>query len=162
MTMVTCSACGKPICPDCMVYSAVGIKCAECARLPRSARVTLKGRRFLLAVAVGLAVGTGVGFAYYYILGAINFFFFFFFVAAGIGYLIGEAVKRASGYYRGRTTALVAAFSTIWAFLLPPLIAALVSFGASWNVVVFALTGRGIINWIVMAFSAYLAWSRNR
>jgi membrane associated rhomboid family serine protease len=30
-TGVSCSNCGRPICPDCMVYAAVGIKCPECA-----------------------------------------------------------------------------------------------------------------------------------
>ena len=99
--MVTCSACGKPLCPDCMVFSAVGIKCRECAKMPRSALVTLKRGRLLRAVAAGLGAGTAVGFAYYYILGSIGFFFFFFFVAAGIGYLVGEAVRRASGHYHG-------------------------------------------------------------
>ena len=161
-TMVTCSACGKPICPDCMVYTAVGIKCKECAKMPRSARVILSGKRFLWAIAAGLWAGAALGFAYYYILGSIGFFFLFFFVAAGIGYLVGEAVSRASGRYHGLKTALVAAFSTMWAFLLPPVTAAFISYGVSWNVVVFALSTRGIINWLVMAFAAYLAWNRNR
>ncbi len=161
-TMVTCSACGKPICPDCMVYSAVGIKCKECARMPRSSRVTLSTKRFLWALAAGLWAGTALGFAYYYILGSIGFFFLFFFVAAGIGYLVGEAVSRASGRYHGLKTAVVAALSTLWAFLLPPVTAAFISYGVSWNVVVFTLSTRGIINWLVMAFAAYLAWNRNR
>jgi B-box zinc finger len=161
-TMVTCSACGKPICPDCMVYTAVGIKCKECAKMPRSARVTLSGGRFLRAVAAGLGVGAALGFAYYFILGSIGFFFLFFFVAAGIGYLVGEAVSRASGRYHGRRTAVVAALSTLWAFLIPPVTAAFISYGVSWNVVVFAVSTRGIINWLVMAFAAYLAWNRNR
>ncbi len=30
-TAVSCSNCGRPICTDCMVFSAVGIKCPECA-----------------------------------------------------------------------------------------------------------------------------------
>jgi len=145
-----------------MVYSAVGIKCAECARMPRSSRVTLKHGRLLRAVGAGLGAGTAVGFAYYYILGAIGFFFLFFFVAAGIGYVIGEAVARASGHYRGTPTGVVAAVSTLWAFLVPPLFAALLSFGVTWDVVVFALSSRGVINWVVMAIAAYLAWSRNR
>ena len=115
-TLVTCSACGKPLCPDCMVFSAVGIKCRECATMPRSSRVTLKSGRLLRAVAAGLGAGTAVGFAYYYILGSIGFFFFFFFVAAGIGYLVGEAVLRAAGHYHGLQTAVVAALSTVWAF----------------------------------------------
>lgn len=129
--------------------------------MPRSARVTLKQGRLLRAVAAGLGAGTAVGFAYYVILGSIGFFFFFFFVAAGIGYLIGEAVARASGRYRGRSTALVAASSTVWAFVFPPVVAAVVSLGVSWDAVVFTISSRGIINWVVMAFSAYLAWSRN-
>jgi hypothetical protein len=124
--------------------------------------VTLKQGRLLRAVVAGLGAGTAVGFAYYFILGAVGFFFFFFFVAAGIGYLIGEAVVRASGHYRGVQTAVVAALSTVWAFLLPPIVAGFLSFGVHWDVVVFSLSGRGIINWVVMVFAAYLAWSRNR
>jgi membrane associated rhomboid family serine protease len=30
-TAVSCSNCGRPICTDCMVFSAVGIKCPDCA-----------------------------------------------------------------------------------------------------------------------------------
>jgi membrane associated rhomboid family serine protease len=30
-TAVTCSNCGRPICTECMVFAAVGIKCPECA-----------------------------------------------------------------------------------------------------------------------------------
>jgi hypothetical protein len=145
-----------------MVYSAVGIKCRECAKMPKTARVTLKHGRLLRAVAAGLGAGTAVGFVYYYILGGIGFFFFFFFVAAGIGYLVGEAVRRASGYYRGLQTALVAALSTVWAFVIPPVVSAFLNTGFSWDAVVFTLSSRGIINWVVMAVAGYLAWARNR
>ena len=162
MTMVTCSACGKPLCPDCMVYSAVGIKCKECASLPRSARVTLKTSKLLLAIAAGLWTATALGFAYYYILGSIRLFFVFIFVSAGIGYLVGEVVSRVSGRYHGLKTAIAAAGCSVWAFLLPPITAAFISYGVNWNTVVFALSYRGIINWVVMFFAAYLAWNRNR
>ncbi len=37
-TAVSCSNCGRPICPDCMVYAAVGIKCPECAGQPTGPR----------------------------------------------------------------------------------------------------------------------------
>lgn len=33
-TAVSCSHCERPICTDCMVFSAVGIKCPECAGTP--------------------------------------------------------------------------------------------------------------------------------
>jgi hypothetical protein len=163
MTMVTCSACGKPLCPDCMVFAAVGVKCRECARMPRASRVTLKSHRLLAAAAAGLGAGTAVGFAYYYILGAGGFFFLIFFIAAGIGWLVGEAVIRASGHYRGVKTAAIAAGSTVWAFVFPPLLLATVTSGGfSWHAVIFSVAGRGIINWVVMAIAAFYAWRRNR
>jgi membrane associated rhomboid family serine protease len=33
-TAVRCSNCERPICPDCMIFAAVGIKCPECAGQP--------------------------------------------------------------------------------------------------------------------------------
>ena len=162
LTMVTCSSCAKPLCPDCMVFSAVGIKCKDCARLPRSARAMVRPRKLVLAVAAGLATGIALGFAYYYILGSLRFFFLFMFAAAGIGYLVGEAVSRVSGRFHGWQTASAAAASTLIGFLLPPFTAAFISYGANWQTVVFALGARGIINWVVMVFAAYLAWKRNR
>jgi len=45
-TGVSCSECGRPICPDCMVYAPVGIRCPEHAgRAAGSARVTTGVRR---------------------------------------------------------------------------------------------------------------------
>jgi membrane associated rhomboid family serine protease len=32
VTGVSCSACGRPICPDCMTPTPVGMRCPECAR----------------------------------------------------------------------------------------------------------------------------------
>jgi len=71
-------------------------------------------------------------------------------------------VLRSAGHYHGLQTAVVAALATVWAFLFPPVMASFLSFGVSWDAVVFTLSSRGVINWVVMAFAAYLAWSRNR
>ena len=162
LTMVSCSDCDKPLCPDCMVFSAVGIKCRQCAKMPRSARLTLKPGRLALAAAAGLAPAIALGFAYYYILGSLGFFFLFIFVSAGIGYLVGEAVSRASGRFHGLPTAITAAVATLVGFVLPPLTAAFLSYGVNWQTTVFALGARGIINWLVMLFAAFLAFNRNR
>ena len=40
-TGVSCSSCGRPICPDCMTPSPVGMRCPECAR-QRTAVHTLR------------------------------------------------------------------------------------------------------------------------
>ena len=37
-TAVSCSNCGRPICPDCMTTSPVGMRCPECARQTTKAR----------------------------------------------------------------------------------------------------------------------------
>jgi membrane associated rhomboid family serine protease len=52
-TGVTCSECGRPICPDCMVFAAVGIKCPECAGRATGAKQT--------AQRIGSVAGQGTG-----------------------------------------------------------------------------------------------------
>src|SRR5579884_791124 len=37
-TGVSCSSCGRPICPDCMTPTSVGMRCPECARQRTKAR----------------------------------------------------------------------------------------------------------------------------
>jgi membrane associated rhomboid family serine protease len=45
-TAVACSSCGRPICTECMVFAAVGIKCPECAGQPTGvAKATTRARR---------------------------------------------------------------------------------------------------------------------
>jgi membrane associated rhomboid family serine protease len=44
-TGVSCSSCGRPICPDCMTPTPVGMRCPECAR----ERTTVRTARDLVA-----------------------------------------------------------------------------------------------------------------
>src|SRR5688572_6757995 len=41
-TGVRCSNCGRPICPDCMTSTPVGMRCPECARQRQDVR-TVRG-----------------------------------------------------------------------------------------------------------------------
>lgn len=162
-TMVRCSSCDKPICPDCMVYAAVGIKCAECARMPVSARVTLKAGRMARAIAAGIAAGTALGVAYYYLLLGFRFFFLGWFLAAGIGYLVGEVVIRASGYYHGRKTALIAVACTLWAFVVVTLVASRLVPGVFLDTLVATFfSSRGLLTWVMMGVASFFAWRRTR
>jgi hypothetical protein len=119
-TNVSCSNCGRPICTDCMVYSPVGIKCPECARLPRSARVTLKPNRAARAVAAAFVGGLGIAFGIV-VLQGIGLFF-----ALLLGYLtgiaMGELVLWAGGRYRAPVTGWIAVAGCIWAYSAPYLI----------------------------------------
>jgi membrane associated rhomboid family serine protease len=75
-TGVSCSSCGRPICPDCMTPTSVGMRCPECARertkvrtirsLPRTAVVTqaliaINVIAFLAETATGAPLGGGLG-----------------------------------------------------------------------------------------------------
>ncbi len=55
-TAVTCSTCGRPICTECMVFAAVGIKCPECAGRPTGARAASKRVRGAAATGTGSVV----------------------------------------------------------------------------------------------------------
>jgi MFS family permease len=161
-TLVHCNSCGRPVCPDCMVYSPVGVKCKQCAKQPRSALVTLKGRKLVLTIAAAIGAGTVIGFAYYFVLGLVGFFFLAFFAAAAMGYVVAEAVLRASRYYRGKETAWIAVGGTVWAFFFPLAASAVAGLGVGWNAVVLTFAGRGIINWVVMLVACWIAYQRNR
>jgi membrane associated rhomboid family serine protease len=44
-TGVSCAHCGRGLCPDCMVFTPVGIKCAEHAGVPTGAAKVVQGAR---------------------------------------------------------------------------------------------------------------------
>lgn len=101
-TDLTCTECGKPICPKEMVLTPVGYKCPEHARAAKGQYQFVKPRQ--IALATGMGVVTGIGGA---------------FLVAGIGWggfligivwgsIVSEAVRRASGGHRGGTVGAIA------------------------------------------------------
>ena len=63
-TGVSCSNCGRPICPDCMTSTSVGMRCPECARQGRT-RVrtmrTMTDEPRLTYILIGINVLAGIG-----------------------------------------------------------------------------------------------------
>src|SRR5207247_2892723 len=55
-TGVSCSNCGRPICPDCMTPTPVGMRCPECARERTRVRVGVFGRGTMPATYVLIAL----------------------------------------------------------------------------------------------------------
>jgi len=113
-----------------MVQAAVGIKCRDCARLPRSARVTLKPAVAAKAVAASFAVGTGFGVVLSAV-GGYGFGFGTFLIAYVVGLLCGRAVLAATGRYRAPAVAWIAAAGAAWAYLLPAVVIAIAVGGAA-------------------------------
>jgi membrane associated rhomboid family serine protease len=59
-TAVACSTCGRPICTECMVFAAVGIKCPECAGQPTGLKRTTKRARTSAGTGTGALVTKGL------------------------------------------------------------------------------------------------------
>ncbi|MFL5780229.1 MAG: rhomboid family intramembrane serine protease [Thermoleophilaceae bacterium] len=64
-TGVSCSNCGRPICPDCMTTTSVGMRCPECSRertrvrqLPAASRETPTLTYILIGINVAVALGS--------------------------------------------------------------------------------------------------------
>jgi len=146
-TGVRCSDCGKPICPDCMVPAPVGIKCRECARMPRSARVTLRPQKAARAVGAAFGVGSALGVLLAFAGGA-GLGFFTLIVAYFAGILTGRATLRAAGYHRAESTAWIAAAGAAWAYVCAGIVIA-ASVGGDPRLYVQA------IGLLVAAFFAY-------
>jgi hypothetical protein len=150
-TLVSCSNCGKPICPDCMVHAPVGVKCRDCARMPRSALVRLKPQKAATAIAaaIGAAVPIGVALA---ALNGTGFGFFGFLIAFAVGAVMAEVVTRTSGYYRGRESGAIAAGGSLLAYVIAwqavPLLYAHTHLGSNWVTLQFVFGA-------VAAFIAY-------
>jgi hypothetical protein len=111
-TELTCTECGKPICPKEMVLTPVGYKCPDDARGARGQFQFVKPKQ--LAMALGAAAIAGVGGAF--VVAAIGWGGFF--IGIIWGSLTSEAVRRASGGHRGGTVGAVAAGSIVVGTLL--------------------------------------------
>jgi len=90
-TRLTCSNCGDPICAHCMVSTVVGQKCPRCARQSTRARGYPGSLLLLRAFGAGLAVAA-VGALVLLKVGLFGGIL----LAAGYGFLVGEAVRQAA------------------------------------------------------------------
>jgi hypothetical protein len=112
-----------------MVQAAVGIKCRDCARMPRSARVTLKPRTAARAVAAAFGAGSGFGILLAYAGAGLGLGFLTFIIAIVVGIFVGRAVLSATGRYRSSTTAWIAAAGAAWAYVVPAIVVAIATDG---------------------------------
>jgi hypothetical protein len=152
---VSCANCERPICTDCMVYTPVGIKCPECARMPRSAIVRMRPNSALRAVAAAFVGGLAIGVGMLLVQAAVGLFF-----TLILGYLIGiamsELVLWASGRYRGRTSALIAVGGCIWSYVVPYVLFYGVDLGD--------VARSASLAWVVIgaAIACYIAYQRTQ
>lgn len=138
-TYVSCARCGTPICHRCQVHSDVGLRCTACSRAgvaihPAHARSwTLYARGIGAALLVGAGGGLAVQLLAMLWPGLLFIPFLRIIVVLLLGYLVGEAVARATRWrlhreirYMAGGGALIAAVLAIGP-LLPTLYGILVS-----------------------------------
>lgn len=121
-TGVSCATCGTPICPKCMVYTPVGIKCRECGLSKASPLFKVSPLRLILAFITALAAGVAPAFA-----SRLGMGFLIIFGATAYGYFAGSVILKASGMKRGTKMEAVAGIGMVLgalAFLLIPGLAA--------------------------------------
>ena len=117
-TNLRCGKCGTPICPRCMVQSPVGARCPDCAKLTKIPTYRVSSSFYLRAVVAGLVSAVVTGIVWGIIESYLPFRFFSLIIAAGIGYLIGEAISRSVNRKRGTTLAAIGVFSVAVSFVV--------------------------------------------
>lgn len=146
-TGLSCTRCGKYICPRCMVQTPVGARCRDCGRVQRSPVFDVSPRQYVVAAGVAVTVGVVTGMAWGFLLAVIGWIFFLpWLLAMGVGYVIGEAVSASVNRKRGTGLATVTAVGVIVAFIPAFLI------GRNFNVpsIIFALLYLGVAIYIAV------------
>ena len=104
-TALRCSRCNTPICPRCMVYSPVGARCRDCARMVRSPVYSLDQLTVIRAASAAIIGGVLMGFIWRLILVPFTVGFFSIFIGAGLGYAFTRLMELATGRKRGPVVA---------------------------------------------------------
>lgn len=118
-TNLTCGKCEKPICPKCMVQTAVGIRCKQCANLKSLPTYQMTTSYYLRAVGAGIGMCIICGLAWWAVYLFLPFFFILrFFIAAGVGYAIGEVVSISVNRKRGIGLAIIGGISAALSFVI--------------------------------------------
>jgi hypothetical protein len=106
-TRLTCSSCGDPICPRCMVTTAVGQKCPGCARQSGRAKGNPDSMLLARAFGAGVAVAAAAG------LLMLLVSFASLLLAAAHGFLVGATVRWAARRRTHARLGLVAAAAVV-------------------------------------------------
>lgn len=115
-TNVKCNNCGKPICPDDMIFSSVGIKCKECARPVGRMVAGPKPIYYLRGALAGLGTAIAGGIALMILRAIIPFGGFIF--AMILGYALGESISWAARRNTGLGLQIIAGISAVLAFTI--------------------------------------------
>ena len=114
-TNLSCAKCGKPICPKCLIQTPVGARCRQCANLKRPPMYVVPARYYARAVGAGLVTAAVAGVAWSLVpWGGL----FLFLLAAGVGYVIAEAISLSVNRKRGLGLQSIAGVSVCLSYVV--------------------------------------------
>jgi hypothetical protein len=117
-TNLSCSKCGTPICPKCLVQTPVGARCPDCAKLSRLPTYRVGAVNYFKTAGVGLGMAIACGVAWAVIDWVIPFFSFSLLLAPAAGYAISEVIGRSVNRKRGTGLAVIAGVAVVISLLM--------------------------------------------
>ena len=123
-TGLSCSRCGKHICPQCMVQAPVGIRCKECGKSARMPTYDVQAIHYVKAVAVSVVAAVAGGALWWVADLALTMILnaripmVTALLAVPLGYGVGELTSWAVNRKRGTGLAWIAGSSVAVAFLI--------------------------------------------
>lgn len=117
-TELACGKCGRPICPRCLHYTPVGVRCRECANIRRLPMYHISAGFLLRGAAAAVGAGAALGLIWGIVLPFSPSFFFGLLVGLGLGYAVGEAVSLATNRKVGLPLQVLAAGGVILAYVV--------------------------------------------
>jgi hypothetical protein len=158
-TLVSCGKCEKPLCPKCMIFTPVGVRCKECARMRPPPQFDLAGIvrvRVLLAAAAFVVVGGGL-------LGLLHLVGFGLFLSLALGFAVGETLSRVSARKQGRQMELIAGATLVLTLVVAYTVSAVATGYALPHALGLALAGlTNLYGLIGLALGLVLAIGRVR
>ncbi len=118
-TRLKCTACGKSICPKCMVQSPVGYKCKECAQPKLTHLEEISQRQYLLGGLVGVI--SGIGCTYFWFLFKCSLGVLGYAAAYFIGFFVAKAITLITGHKKGLRIQVLSGMITAICVILNPL-----------------------------------------
>ena len=120
-TELTCGRCDTPICPRCAVFTDVGARCPTCAPARKLPQFEVCILYLLRGAAAALGTGAALGAVWGALLpGGLGFLGLL--LAAGLGYVIAEAVSAATNRKAGTALQVTAAGGVVAAYLVRNLV----------------------------------------
>ncbi len=111
-TVVACGKCGAYICPRCMVFTPVGVRCRPCAQLRKAPQFQVDLTRFVAATVVAIAASAACWWF------TLQQTFFAWVLSIALGLIVGEMVTRITRRRANRALQFAVGASIVAGYLV--------------------------------------------